>query len=255
MKESIKKGLKKYFKYSLTATVITWSAAIYFAVTPYKVNTYQLTNGNKTIIFQEMVHVGEGSYYKEVNNKIEDYRSQGFVLYYELIKINNPEELAEMKKLIGINSNVFTDILNKSKLDVQQNYMPKSLKEDVHADIDSKELVTRLKAYYVNNQTKESYKDNLQIDDLFIFGSVDNDYLVRCFLRLGLKVNSLLRLDPVNANDVIIKQRNDVLISKIYNGGDDKIFIQYGAFHFDDFAEQMKKQGYTIEKIDTIDVF
>jgi len=73
--------------------IITMSALfISLSIITYKVNSYKFTNSNKTVIFQEMVHFGEDSYFKLVNEDIANYKSKDYVYFYELINVESEEE-------------------------------------------------------------------------------------------------------------------------------------------------------------------
>lgn len=242
--------IKKILLFILLSTLSLFLLA---AVLPYKVNTYKLTNSNQEIIFQEMVHVGDSEYYEKVNKIISEYKLNGYVFYYELIKLNNKEEQEEMNKLINVDKDFFEQLLNNSQLDVQHNHMNIINDNDINADVDSKKLITMLTNYNKDNKVNKIEVSSNVIDN--VLSVVDTPVLTKAFLRLGLRVNNIFNLDPSGVSEVIIKQRNDILISKIYNNKDSKIVVQYGQFHYKDFEQQMKKQGFKSEIINTVTVF
>ena len=58
----------------LTILVISITYISIFVSTPLKMKEYTLTNGEQTIVFQEMVHIGETDFYKQVEENLENYR-------------------------------------------------------------------------------------------------------------------------------------------------------------------------------------
>ncbi|MDP2226932.1 MAG: hypothetical protein Q8J78_05605 [Moraxellaceae bacterium] len=67
-----------YLSYRITAT-------------PAIVPNVVLSNGEKTVVFQGMMHVGAESFYKSVVYDLEDALSQGYRLYYEGVQPSTPE--------------------------------------------------------------------------------------------------------------------------------------------------------------------
>ena len=59
---------------------LSWALGLFEPVT---VNRYIITNGNKTIIFQEMRHVGRTEFYKEVHYDILEHKEKEFLYLYE----------------------------------------------------------------------------------------------------------------------------------------------------------------------------
>lgn len=59
-----------------------------------------LTNGDKTIVFQGMQHVGAERFYKSVVYDLEDALSRGYVLYYEGVRPSTPEADAWLNRTV-----------------------------------------------------------------------------------------------------------------------------------------------------------
>jgi len=47
---------------------------------------YTLTDGEKTIYFQTMIHIGREDFYKEIEKNIREKKEDGAVLFYEGVK-------------------------------------------------------------------------------------------------------------------------------------------------------------------------
>ena len=56
-----------------------------------ELNEITLSNGNKTIIFQEMAHIASPSFYKTVDNNKMNYSKEG---YYYVFEYSDPEFVA-----------------------------------------------------------------------------------------------------------------------------------------------------------------
>ncbi len=45
--------------------------------------TKEITNGDKTIVFVPMHHVGKQEFYNDVRQKIDSLQKNGYIIYYE----------------------------------------------------------------------------------------------------------------------------------------------------------------------------
>lgn len=236
--------------------IITMSALfISLSLITYKVNTYKFTNNSKTIIFQEMVHFGEDSYFMSVNEDITNYKNKDYVYFYELINVESEEDKALMISNLGLTENVFKTIADSTKLDSQHNHM--NIKnEDVNADITAKQLNDNFSKE--NHDNKVLVEANKIVNDVFSKFSFDSQlstFISRNIMKLGLIINKYFSVQDPTVNKVIIEQRNDVLLSMIKESSNDKIYVQYGQLHFNDFSDKMLSAGYTFEIIDSKAVF
>ena len=76
-KIDFKKYLSRFFfslSLALSICILLIGSFVYYEneLSPAKMPIYTISNGNKTIIFQTMSHVGSRTFYKEVQEKIKD---------------------------------------------------------------------------------------------------------------------------------------------------------------------------------------
>jgi Na+/H+ antiporter NhaB len=77
------------FILSATIFIIVVSLSIgYFSyyhntLHPKTLTQYTLTNGDKTLVFQEMIHIGSENFYNSIAEEIKKYKQDGFVYYFE----------------------------------------------------------------------------------------------------------------------------------------------------------------------------
>lgn len=243
---------------AILIAIITMSALfISLSLITYKVNSYQFTKDNKTIIFQEMVHFGEDSYFKEVNKDIDYYKSLGYIYFYEMIKVESDNDKKEMITNLGLSEDIFTIISLSTKLESQHNYM-KTTDKDINADITAKQLNDNFSKLTLNNNDSSLRKANDIIIDTFSKLTFDNHIstiISKNIMKLGLYVNKVINIQDVNLNKVIIKQRNDVLIKMINSSKEESIYVQYGQLHYKDFESKMLASGYDVKLLDSKSVF
>lgn len=100
MKKSLWKETKRHLMGLLIAAFI-----IFFAITIHVafngginkviMKTYTLSNGEKTVVYQSMIHLGLKSFYKEVADDIEHYREEGYAIFFEGIGASDETPLTE----------------------------------------------------------------------------------------------------------------------------------------------------------------
>lgn len=61
-----------------------------------------ISNGEKTVIFQSMMHIGSASFYDEVQRDMENLRGREFVFFYEGVESGTAESMAELSRLTGV---------------------------------------------------------------------------------------------------------------------------------------------------------
>ena len=218
---------------------------------PITVNKYVLTNGTKTVVFQEMRHIGTGNFYKRIDNDIRYYRSQGYVFGYEGIFFIGGREM-------------YVD----DKIDYTQHYMeqPNVLgglhKDDVNLDLNwleiSNSIEEKMKIVNNNNQKTSGYVSQTLYDlpmikneqkmsengiDLVNY-TTNNLIRIRYFENLSnnynFDVHRLLSAGNPIEKSVIIDDRNKIVADFIKKEQRDKILINYGAEHFDGIFQLLK---------------
>jgi hypothetical protein len=68
---------------SITIIAIVSFLVVQNELFPAKLPLYTLTNGEKTLYFQTMSHIGSEAFYQQVQKNIEKAKQEGAVLFYE----------------------------------------------------------------------------------------------------------------------------------------------------------------------------
>jgi hypothetical protein len=234
---------------------------------PITVNKYILTNGSKTVVFQEMRHVGTGHFYGQVDNDIKYYRSQGYIFGYEGIFLFGGREL----------------YINE-KIDYNKKYMEQPIliggldNSDVNLDLNwidiSNKIENKINIQNEQNKNKTGYikqtfndipmmKNENAISDegINIVDYTESNLLrIRYFENLNAKFNidlqGLKNPDHPIEHSVIIDERNKIVADFISQEKHDKILINYGAEHFDGIFKLLKDQDvhWKIVRFEKLDV-
>lgn len=214
-----------------------------------------LTNGEKTIVFQGMQHVGIERFYKSVVYDLEEALSEGYVLYYEGVKPSTPEADAWLNNTVtGGNdlSQSYRLLGDVCGLKFQNDYFG-LLAQDVRvhpqshvvADVSTLELkneydrlMTTDAAFAKSMQQQE--KDSDAPPDLNAIitvlkhGTVKQRELAGILCR-GLMTVALRHGDEAQSTDeldkVLLDFRNKKLVAQLLAEPRNKIYITYGSKH------------------------
>jgi len=69
-------------------------------INPAKFPLYEISNGEKTVLFQTMSHIASPEFCKEVQKEIYTAKNNGYVLFYEGVKPGKPENQIAFEKLL-----------------------------------------------------------------------------------------------------------------------------------------------------------
>ena len=62
-----------------------------------------ITNGEKTVVFQSMMHIGSSSFYEDIKNDMERLKGEDFIFFYEGVQAGSAENTEQLNTLIGTN--------------------------------------------------------------------------------------------------------------------------------------------------------
>ena len=259
-----KSATKSFFKiFGILSLALLGIGILYltiFLTTPLKMHEYTLSNGKQTIIFQEMVHIGETSFYEKVDQNLKNYRKEGYVYAYEQVSVNTKEDAEKLTELTGLSVDTYGLLAGYLQLDNQKNHMSHVTPEDINADMSASELIELIETYQKENPDVAELDMNIEtaLNDLKE-GSDTGKSIIKALMRGMLK---LARTNSIDLEDgllknVILKKRDQKLFEIITNLEAEKVVIHYGALHFEGFFQKLKEKdsNWKIMSKDKIEVF
>ncbi|MDR2296749.1 MAG: hypothetical protein LBE30_00185 [Comamonas sp.] len=249
---------------------VLFAAPIYYfsAVTqlrPALVPQVSLTNGDKTIVFQGMQHVGIERFYKSVVYDIEEALSRGDVIFYEGVRPSNPEadawlnnimtggkDLSESYKVLGnlCGLKFQNDYFLLLGRDAQAN--PKSHVVADVSTLDLKHEYERLLATdksFVAAMAARSKSDPTspeRIESLVRFLDKGTKaqramagIVCRGFMTISMQSEKAANPEPLER--VILDFRNKVLADKLLSEPNKHIFVTYGSNHLHGVLSLLQK--------------
>ena len=214
-----------------------------------------LTNGDKTVVFQGMVHVGMESFYKSVVYDLESALQSGYRIYYEGIRPSPGEGDDWYARHCGNGESLtehFRALADACGVNFQQDYF-KLMEESarrypgrhVQADVTTLEMKQEYQRLIMNDpdfdelmrrrgDVGQPRPPNLA-DRLLTWHNQANEsqqeligVLCRGFISIALDENNIRDRD---LDKVVVDFRNRKLVQRLLADPADKIYITYGAAH------------------------
>lgn len=228
-------------------------------LSPAKMPTYTLSNGEKTLVFQGMSHIGTPEFYNHVQNLIKKYKTDDFVLYFEWVRPGSEENHEIFNKALWVkfDEDTYEHMSQLYGLVKQDNYMFLWLvnEEDFNVDIWIDDIIEK----YQNIKTsagisERNYENPLDASEIIVKElSKLNDrqlkilqYINKAFINMIIKSDTIQRTIQNNfANkelfEVILNERNQVIANEIISSEHTDIITIYGLLHFEWVYELLKK--------------
>ena len=237
---------------------------------PTAVPLVTLSNGQKTVVFQGMQHIGSEDFYKSVVFDLEKALTDGYTLFYEGVQpVPGRPELTEWfnKTLRGTDKDLSTDytkMADECGLQFQLNYF-QTLAADmaihparhITADVNYLEMKTEydrlvredpafaaaMSAWATKSRQGGGGDSYAPLVGAMAGTTPGQRQLIGIVCRgvLGMAISGALGGENNPTNRIIIDFRNRSLARFVAESKADKIYITYGAAHFPGFFAELQK--------------
>lgn len=242
-------------------------------VSTSSMNTYTLTNGQKTVVFQSMNHIGLRSFYKEVGEEMTYYRNKGYRIFFEGIgstgfkplrkaDVGYEAAVAKYNSYYDINKRILDNMENES-IYKNSKYTYQGIElgrymayDDEYADLSYSALFDladkKAKENNISKEALDNYKEMdlsyssstnrlLNNEMLFIYMQNLRDYPLFTFLdKYLMPVANKIFPEYSLTLDVSIAARDQNLIKHILDEPENFIYLTYGDAHFKGFFDNLK---------------
>lgn len=230
---------------------ILWSFSFYFnAISPAQMTQYTLSNGEKQVVFQEMIHIAKPRFYTQVQDDITAFKQNGWVYFFEGVKPGKKENSDKFDKALWIkfSPDLYKNISKLYGLEYQNNSDFLWLVNDLDFNIDT-DLDTVIALYEEKKQKTQAVQEETEIpidvsEDLIevLSGLQPRQLTLMIYVNQAI-MNAIVQSDGTkdflqnNFNnqllfDVILNERNKIVTKQIISGEHKKMFITYGQLHF-----------------------
>ncbi len=224
-------------------------------VSPASMPEYTLSNGEKTIIFQTMSHIGSVWFYETVWNNLTLAKQKGFVYFYEWVRPGTVENTQWFNDAIGIqfDAELYKNFSKLYGVVAQDNskYFGLINNQDYNIDLSIDDIMKEYNktAAPITESTAPPIDINTEI--ISILSELrENElkilrYINRSILNFMIKNDRIQELiTDTFANPklfaIILDDRNHVLSQAIESSEHNKIYITYGLLHFDGVLELLQ---------------
>lgn len=226
---------------------------------PYWVTSHTITDWEKEVVFQWMMHIWSENFYEEVALEIEKYKKDGYVLFYEWVKPWTKESQDTFNQAVwfDILGDLYFKVSDLIWLELQNNLDFLSLENnlDYNVDLSLDEIVE-----IYNNISPENKKTpDLSIDVDAFYNQIDTfldnskpweikvlRYVIRWFFNYmlafsGQDISEISK--EISILDIILNERDKVLSDEILFSEHNKIYIIYWDAHFDWVFANLKEKN------------
>lgn len=202
-----------------------------------------LSNGEKTVVFQSMIHIASPQFYTDVRNDMKKLQKEDYVFFYEGVKAGTPESMEKLSQFMGttVSPEMYDILAEIAGLTFQGDEMYRDILPSTNVDLTTDEIVklaeTKVTALPADNQAdfikilREYYPafTPIQKDITLVISHGIINMLLRTYtdpaLITGMK-------DAIPVFDVILDERNKHIVDTILTSPNQHIYIHYGALHY-----------------------
>ncbi|MDD3793751.1 MAG: hypothetical protein PHI37_02980 [Candidatus Gracilibacteria bacterium] len=238
----------------------------FFSITSYLLNEvykakmpeYTISNGEKIVKFQAMVHIGSQNFYDNIENNIREFKKNGGVLFFEGVKPGTEENMEKFNQAMGINfdEDLYKNFSKLYGVTFQDNNQFLGLENelDFNIDLSVDDIIKLYKEKNIENNKQKNY--GVPIDaNKEILDTLSNlnekelkilVYLNQAILNMIIGSESTQGFLSDNFTnkelfEVILDERNKILVNEIQKSEYKKIYITYGLLHFKGVLKELQK--------------
>lgn len=257
----------QYFAYRLSIFLvfITWFLGffVYYEniYEPALMPEYTLSNWDKTVVFQWMAHIWSNNFYNTIINNIKNYKQQGYVLFFEWVKLWTKESSDKFNKLMWVqfDKKTYSGLSKIYWLKSQNNedFLNLVNNKDYRIDASMDDIVTSYEKKYwkINlNAPSKSW-----IEPINVWEKIDeivnelNNRELQLLIAINRAVMNLVIKNSAVQNtimkwagqqdlfDIILNDRNKIIVKSINESKDKKIVLLYWLMHFDWVWSELQK--------------
>lgn len=230
------------FKLAFALTCAAGAAVRYFAKKPVQMHRYTLTNGDRTIIFQEMMHLAHDSFYDQVLYDLAEFKRSGFTVAYERVH-GTEEENQELCDTLGLPEGYVKQLAPILGLSVQScpRYWNSMEDTDINADMSVRELIDRAQALGI----RPVFQAPANMGKFFERLSLNSrqQEFAHGLIRLSLHAYPIMPTPPQmqDVMELLLDRRNEKLFEIIQVMPQKRVLIHYGKAHFPGWWSLMQK--------------
>lgn len=254
----------------LLITISFFSSLAYLSNEIYKAKMpeYTISNWEKTVKFQAMVHIWSKKYYDEVINNLKTFKENWWVYFFEWVKPGSEENMQAFNNAIWVefNQDLYKNFSKLYWVTFQDTSLFLGLVNnlDFNVDLSVDEIMKLYEEKNIQKNIERKYNTPIDANKEIIKTlSTLNEKELKILVYLNQAIlNLIIGSDDVQwmlSNnftnkelfEVILDERNKILVNEIQKSEYDKIYITYWLLHFKWVLGELKKHDPKWEIIET----
>ena len=225
-------------------------------INPVSTPIYTLTNWERNIQFQTVMHIWTAKYYSQLLSSLKHSKENWYVLYYEWVVIDDDKKADKFNTALWVNfgASFYESFSKLYWLEHQDNsiFMEVVNDKDFNVDIPISKVIDIYEQKYWEIIYDES--KILNVTDVMIqrLASMKEHQLLLLRTIFKSSINFMVKHDNIQSQivkllqlnriiDIILEERNDYLANYILNSDDKNIHVMYGKLHFKWVLERLQK--------------
>jgi len=226
---------------------------------PLSLEQHSITNWEKTLVFQEMIHIWSENYYKSIAEELSDYKNKDYVYYFEWVRRWSQENMDKFNQALWIefDQDLYKNLAATYWLIEQDKDMFLNLvnNKDINVDQDINEIIQKYEALKIEKNIENISPNkpiNINKDIVTLLAELEGrelqllQFINKAMLTLLIKNEEAL--SAIHENfwnqellEIILAWRNITVADKIINSDDKLIFATYWALHYDWILELLQE--------------
>ncbi|MDD5213008.1 MAG: hypothetical protein PHG82_01085 [Candidatus Gracilibacteria bacterium] len=232
-------------------------------ISPAMMPIYEISNGDKTVVFHSMSHIASPEFYTETKKYVENLEKSGYLLFYEGVKPGTKESSLKFDKALGVkfDKDLYKNMSKLYGLVNQDNsiFVSSGAK---NVDLSMDEIIALYDKIPSQNRLSQEVVDVNPLINATLDSLNPKELEILRFLNKAI-INTIIKNGDIQdamsqglgnkaLMDTIFGKRNDNLAASIIEEKQKKIVITYGLLHFKGVLELLQKNdaNWKIKKVD-----
>jgi len=252
----------------IIVSIFWWLAYLSNEIYKAKMPEYTISNWEKTVKFQAMVHIWSKKYYDEVINNLKTFKENWWVYFFEWVKPGSEENMQAFNNAIWVefDQDLYKNFSKLYWVTFQDTSLFLGLVNnlDFNVDLSVDEIMKLYKEKNIQKNIEKTYNTPIDANkEILKTLSTLNEKELKILVYLNQAIlNLIIGSDDVQwvlSNsftnkelfEVILDERNKILVYEIQKSEYNKIYVTYWLLHFKWVLEELKKQDSKWEIIET----
>lgn len=227
---------------------------------PLNLEQVTISNGEKTVVFQKMIHIAKPDYYESIAQEIEEYKNDWYVYYFEWVRWWEQENIDKFNQALWIefDADLYGNLAKLYNLVPQDNTQFLNIEntKDINVDMNIDEIIQAYEKSKESQNITQQYTPPVDVNSEIITALWElNPRQLKILQFVNLAFLSALTKNETVLSwlqnsfwneilfNIILEWRNKVVIQKIINSEDKNIFATYWALHFDGILKWLQEHN------------